>query len=368
MSIGSTIKKLRRERDMTQEQLAEYLGITANAVSQWECDRTAPDISQLPILANFFEVTTDYLLGVDVTNKQAAIDHICNEAWNLCNSGDKEGAAQIIRNALVSYPNSFKMMSDLTIFLYQRAFQQNCSAEEHHSLCKEAADYIDKIIAGCNDMKIQGKAIELACTIFPAVGRYDDALHLIAALPDASKDEMLTALYSGNKLIEHIKGIICNSVSAAADQTIWLASLNKDDGKPLFDENAKIKLYEKAISFYKTLYEEDDCFFDSESLAEAEKNLADIYALRKDSEKTLFHLSECVRYVIMFDTYDETRDTYSSLIPCGRSPAGINWNNKWNKSHEMLMRLNEDESYDFLRTNDEFGKLLLFLVHTENMK
>lgn len=38
MSIGSTIKKLRREQNMTQEQLAEYLGITANAVSQWECE------------------------------------------------------------------------------------------------------------------------------------------------------------------------------------------------------------------------------------------------------------------------------------------------------------------------------------------
>ena len=66
MSVGTTIKKLRRERDMTQEQLAEYLGITANAVSQWECDKTSPDISQLPILANLFEVTTDFLLGVDV--------------------------------------------------------------------------------------------------------------------------------------------------------------------------------------------------------------------------------------------------------------------------------------------------------------
>lgn len=179
---------------------------------------------------------------------------------------------------------------------------------------------------------------------------------------------MLTALYSGNKLIEHIKGIICNSVSAAADQTIWLASLNKDDGKPLFDENAKIKLYEKAISFYKTLYEEDDYFFDAESLAEAEKNLANIYALREDSEKVLHHLGECVKYVIMFDTYDERRDTYTSLIPFGRSPLGINWNNKWNKSHEMLMRMNDDERYDFLRTNDEFEKLLLQLAQTDNMK
>ena len=55
MSIGTTIKKLRHEREMTQEQLAEYLGITANAVSQWECDRTAPDISQLPMLARVLQ-------------------------------------------------------------------------------------------------------------------------------------------------------------------------------------------------------------------------------------------------------------------------------------------------------------------------
>ena len=70
----------------------------------------------------------------------------------------------------------------------------------------------------------------------------------------------------------------------------------------------------------------------------------------------------------MFDTYDERRDTYTSLIPFGRSPVGINWNNKWNKSHEMLMRLNDDEKYDFLRANNEFEKLLLQLAKTDNMK
>ena len=128
------------------------------------------------------------------------------------------------------------------------------------------------------------------------------------------------------------------------------------------------KLYEKAISFYKTLYEEDDYFFDAESLAEAEKNLANIYALKRDSEKTLYHLGECIKYVIMFDTYDETRDSYTSLIPFGRSPVGINWNNKWNKSHEMLKRLNDDGHYDFLRNNDDFKNLLKQLIQTDNMK
>ena len=66
MSIGKTIKKLRRERDITQEQLAAYLGITSRAVSQWECDRTAPDITQLPLLSAIFDTTTDAILGVDL--------------------------------------------------------------------------------------------------------------------------------------------------------------------------------------------------------------------------------------------------------------------------------------------------------------
>ena len=46
MSIGTTIKKLRIARKLTQEELASHLGITSKAVSQWECDRTSPDISQ----------------------------------------------------------------------------------------------------------------------------------------------------------------------------------------------------------------------------------------------------------------------------------------------------------------------------------
>jgi len=48
MSIGTTIRQLRHEHDMTQEQLAGFLGLTPAAVSGWECDRNAPDISQIP--------------------------------------------------------------------------------------------------------------------------------------------------------------------------------------------------------------------------------------------------------------------------------------------------------------------------------
>ena len=89
MNIGSTIKKLRRERDMTQEQLAECLGIAAASVSQWECGKTSPDISQLPVLAHIFEVTTDHLLGVDVDSKEKEIERIVKEAYAYSGSGHR---------------------------------------------------------------------------------------------------------------------------------------------------------------------------------------------------------------------------------------------------------------------------------------
>ena len=75
MSIGTTIKRLRRERSITQEQLAEYLGISTGAVSQWECDRTAPDITQLPLLANIFDVSADELLEIGGKKKEEVIVH-----------------------------------------------------------------------------------------------------------------------------------------------------------------------------------------------------------------------------------------------------------------------------------------------------
>ncbi len=53
MSLGTNIKRLRRRRDMTQETLAEYLGITSRAVSQWECERTCPASHRFPCCAVF---------------------------------------------------------------------------------------------------------------------------------------------------------------------------------------------------------------------------------------------------------------------------------------------------------------------------
>ena len=64
-SMGSVIRRLRMERDWTQEELAERPNVSGQAVSKWETGQSLPDISQVPALARAFGVTTDELFGME---------------------------------------------------------------------------------------------------------------------------------------------------------------------------------------------------------------------------------------------------------------------------------------------------------------
>jgi transcriptional regulator with XRE-family HTH domain len=75
MDTGKIIKKLRKERDLTQKDLADKLGITRGAVGLYEQGKRSPDNEMLSMLADFFEVSTDYLLG-RTDNRQNPNDKI----------------------------------------------------------------------------------------------------------------------------------------------------------------------------------------------------------------------------------------------------------------------------------------------------
>lgn len=69
-SVGKNIKKLRSEKGITQEQLAERLHVTRQAVSNWETDKTQPDIETLSALAECFEITVEELIYGKKTQEQ----------------------------------------------------------------------------------------------------------------------------------------------------------------------------------------------------------------------------------------------------------------------------------------------------------
>lgn len=62
MTLGERLQALRKSRGLSQEQLAEQVGVSRQAVSKWELDESSPDLDKVLLLSEFFGVTTDYLL------------------------------------------------------------------------------------------------------------------------------------------------------------------------------------------------------------------------------------------------------------------------------------------------------------------
>jgi transcriptional regulator with XRE-family HTH domain len=90
MTIGEKIKRLRVERHITQETLAKHLNISYQAISKWEQNLTSPDLSVIPDIAGFFEITTDELLCVNPSNRKSPLNH-CEKLYSIyVHSGTEE--------------------------------------------------------------------------------------------------------------------------------------------------------------------------------------------------------------------------------------------------------------------------------------
>ena len=111
--FGEFIKKLRKQRNLTQEQLAEAFSVSCQAISKWETATSYPDISLLPIIADYFGVSVDYLLGHDTSKQEEAIDQVCNHADTLFETHDYAGAIPLLREMLVKHPGNEKLMYKL---------------------------------------------------------------------------------------------------------------------------------------------------------------------------------------------------------------------------------------------------------------
>ena len=70
MTIADRILELRKVRGISQEELADKIGVSRQAVSKWESEQSVPELDKIVLLSNFFDVTTDYLLkGIEENKK-----------------------------------------------------------------------------------------------------------------------------------------------------------------------------------------------------------------------------------------------------------------------------------------------------------
>ena len=111
--LPANLRKYRILKDLTQEEVAEFLGITAQSVSKWERGESYPDITFLPALANIFETSVDLLIGMDTIRAEETRYNIHKKAIAYQRSSDYDMAEKTYRDALLIYPNKPGMILGL---------------------------------------------------------------------------------------------------------------------------------------------------------------------------------------------------------------------------------------------------------------
>ncbi len=359
MTIGSRIRQYRRKKDLTQEQLAEYLGITARAVSQWETDRTAPDLSQFPLLCNIFGISSDALLGIEVSSKQKKIQEIDDAAYAVACTGDHKTSLQMWLDGIRQFPDSFQLIGRYIAEVYMYAWR--LEDKEQHK--ERALAYIDRVLADCTDSRIRYETIQIACMWYPKIGMTDRALALAETLPQMTQSEIKRRIYTGTKKHEqwreNIMGDFTNAIGLLSDY----ACLQDDDGNDIFTDDEKLRLCETQVKMFELFFEKGDYMFHAQFPAGAYSLMARIYASRKDSENALECIRNAAEYAAHFDTYDY-EGVQQSLIARGNVPGGIWRHDTHNNTYELLEWLRTNLVFDFLREDPRFGEILKQLEGT----
>ena len=110
LMIAERIKKYSKLRDITQDALAQALGVSPQSISKWECGDGYPDITLLPSIANFFEVTVDELIGND---EISAKEDIQNNFFDVVNSLSPDEQLKLALKYHKKYPRNWHIATSL---------------------------------------------------------------------------------------------------------------------------------------------------------------------------------------------------------------------------------------------------------------
>ena len=107
IEVGNRIREEREKQKLTQEQLADYLGVTSQAISQWECEKSLPDITQIPTLARIFDVTADFLLDMDAEREAGEVEEFLQAFRELSHKQERVKQFELASDMYQKYPSNF---------------------------------------------------------------------------------------------------------------------------------------------------------------------------------------------------------------------------------------------------------------------
>jgi transcriptional regulator with XRE-family HTH domain len=349
LSIGKVIFELRKKNGVTQEQLANAVGVSVPAVSKWETGNSYPDITLLMPLARYLGVTVDDLLHYQSEISHEKEEEIIKEcALSFEKDGFDTGLA-LCNDYLNEYPNNLRLKYQLASLLPWYAAKSGTS-EENVKAAKERAVCLLKDAAKSDDSKTRNAALYLLACTYIQMDKSKEAQETLEQLPQQSFDPnyLLPIIYLQQK--EYSKAIKLN-------QSNLLLSLNKAVGAltGLVNIAVKEEKWEDALRFadaQRKLIEAID--LQDYMLPTNCQLYLSIYSRMKDAENTLHYLNQ---YLSVFP-YDLSKlrlsdNFFFSLAEKRETTVALNFT-----KDTVLRALEESKDFDFLRSDARFQNLL----------
>ena len=192
MQIGEKIRTLRRAKKRTQEQLAEALRVSPQAVSKWETGASVPDIDMLPRLAAYFGTSMDELFDFDRRRLDAEVEALIAQSVPL--RSEPERAEAFYRAALERYPDNEALLNCLLMTIPRERSREKIGIGQRLLACTE-------------DDEIKYDVLRLLAQTWHALGENAMAARCLDEMPELYflKTEIAAAIGTGDMQLDAIR-------------------------------------------------------------------------------------------------------------------------------------------------------------------
>lgn len=314
-TMGQIIKDLRKKNGFTQEELAERLGVTYQAVSKWENDTGMPDISQVVPLASIFGVSTDVLFGIaDTTENEEALK-IVQHAGSLEKYGEIEtylNAYDVLLDGLKKYPNNLILMINCMHLGTSLSLRENgwlYAEERAKEIASETIRQANFIIANSKNITDILSARQILVFLYCSQGKFDLASNEAKSFPPRADFTLYSNMAIVNEYMNNNKRTatyLCSNIDytlqALENDIARLGKAYYNDGK-----------YTDAITVYEMFFEVMSAIFKNETplpyhdfdSGDCYLLLAEAYLAIGETSKAMNAVEKSIMYFIdLYNTYD----------------------------------------------------------------
>ncbi len=259
ITLGKNIKELRQRKGLTQERLASYLGVSFQAISKWENGETYPDICMLPSIASFFNVTTDYLLCIDKSKKDAAVQAYIEKYESLWAEKRYDEVRTVMKKATEDFPGEFTLLVRyLNALIWCNMCDEKCAVNSRG----EIEEIYAMIQSNCTVDSIRIWAKKLVCQYYFRLASikssgisFDDVKNILSEMPlmQNSRD-YLSCIYTSSE--EEREAAVKNLINEA----VYLMCRAVDGlyNDRTENEQSKLSSYKSIAHILETVYPDGD--------------------------------------------------------------------------------------------------------------